>query len=308
MAVFKKRETLLENITYMAIMAAINVVFVLLTFFVPFLLFLLVFVLPLSSAIVTVYCKKRYYPIYAIVTIGICMLVTITNFGDTIFFVVPSIITGFIFGVLIKTKTPAIIIIFVTSIVQTLLTYPGFWLASAVLYPDQKDIFVLFTEAIGISSNPYVSYVKHLSIGALALIQETVTFIVIKEESEKVGITVEEENWMDKLFPMVGIFLMVGLSVLFAFIYPEISYLFMIGSTLFVIHEIIKLISEKKIWIYIALAASLFISIFTFACVYRYTPQPLGLLYVQVFYCLVAIIVLINNYLLTAVNKDKITK
>lgn len=308
MSVFRKRETLTENITYMAIMAAINVIFVLLTFFVPFLLFLLVFVLPLSSTIVTVYCKKRYYPIYAIVTIGICMLVTITNFGDTIFFVIPSIITGFVFGVLLKTKVPTILVIFAATVVQTLLTYPGFWLASVVLYPDQKDVFVLLAEMIGIASNPYINYIKHLSIGALALIQETISFIVIKEESDKIGIQIEQESWLDKLLPMLGIFILTGLSVLFAFVYPEISYLFMIGSTLFVCHEIIKLFMLKKGWIYIALGASLFIFIFVFACAYNTTPKPLGLLYVQVFYCLVGIIVFINNYLLTVFKKDKINK
>ena len=57
---FKKRETLTQNIAYMGLMAAINVIFVLLTYFVPFLIFLLVFVLPLTSVVVTIFCQKNY--------------------------------------------------------------------------------------------------------------------------------------------------------------------------------------------------------------------------------------------------------
>lgn len=305
MSIFKKRETIVENITYMALMAAINVIFVLLTYFVPFLVFLLIFVLPLSSTIVTLYCKKRYYPIYAIATVGICLLVTISNIGDTIFFVVPSIITGFVFGILVKTKTPSILIILTTTIIQVLLTYPGLLLATQVLYPDQEDIFFSLAKMFGIQSNPYLNYVKHLCIGGIALIQETVSFLVIKEESERIGVSFEDNDWMDKLLPVLSLFVMIIFSLVFAFAYSEISYLFMIGSTLLVVYEIIKLFSLRKGWIYASVAASFLIGIFVFACAYASTPKPLGLLYIQVSYCLVGIIVLINNYLLTAVRKDK---
>ena len=89
----KKKETLVQNITYMAIMAAINVVFVLITVLVPFLFFLIVFVLPLTSTIVTLHCKKRYFPIYAVATIGLCMICTMWQIGDTIFYVIPSVIS-----------------------------------------------------------------------------------------------------------------------------------------------------------------------------------------------------------------------
>ena len=88
-----KRETLIQNIAYMALMAAINVIFVLLTTLVPVLMFLIIIVLPLTSTMVTLLCKKKYFPIYAIATIALCMIVTIWKIDDTIFYVIPSIIT-----------------------------------------------------------------------------------------------------------------------------------------------------------------------------------------------------------------------
>ena len=103
MSVFKKKETIVENMTYMGLMAAINVVFVLLTTFVPFLFFLIVFVLPLTSTIVALHCNKKYFPIYAFATIGLCLLVTIWKIDDTLFYIIPSIITGFLFAIMIAT-------------------------------------------------------------------------------------------------------------------------------------------------------------------------------------------------------------
>ena len=65
MALFSKKTTLVHNITYMAIMTAINLIFIVLDTFVPFLMFLLILLLPFVSAVVSYFCQKRYYIIYA---------------------------------------------------------------------------------------------------------------------------------------------------------------------------------------------------------------------------------------------------
>ena len=123
---FKKRETALQNMTYIALMCAINVIFVLLTTILPFLFLLIVFLLPLTSIIIYLFCKKYYFPIYAISTVILCALFNIWRVTDTIFYVVPSIVTGFIFGVCIERKVPAFFTIIVASIAQALMTYASF--------------------------------------------------------------------------------------------------------------------------------------------------------------------------------------
>ena len=104
MGIFKKRETLTQNIAFMGIMAAINVVFVLLTTFVPLLFVLIVFVLPLTSTMVALHCNKKFFPIYAVATIGLCLICTIWKIDDTLFYVIPSIISGFVFALLAERK------------------------------------------------------------------------------------------------------------------------------------------------------------------------------------------------------------
>ena len=99
MALFKKKTTLVHHITYMGIMAAINLIFILLATFVPPLMFILILLLPFASTVVGYYCLKRYYIIYAVATVGLCFLCSF-NIGDTIFYVVPAIASGFVLGVL----------------------------------------------------------------------------------------------------------------------------------------------------------------------------------------------------------------
>ena len=120
---FKKRETLTQNIAYMGLMAAINVIFVLLTYFVPFLIFVLVFVLPLTSVVVTIFCEKKYLPIYMLATIGLCLIATMNNFSDTLFYVIPALISGVVFGLLVERKVSPVWIIFVSSLITTGLSY-----------------------------------------------------------------------------------------------------------------------------------------------------------------------------------------
>ena len=72
MAIFRKKTTLVHNITYMALMTAINVIFIVLDTYVPFLMLLLILMLPFVSAVVSYYCQKRYYIIYAVASIGLC--------------------------------------------------------------------------------------------------------------------------------------------------------------------------------------------------------------------------------------------
>ena len=124
MELFRKRETVTQNIAYMAIMSAINIIFVLLSNILPVLLFLLVLILPLTSTIVTIFCKKKYYPVYAIVTLGLCFAVAgAFSIFDALIYVFPSLIVGFVFGICFEKKFPAILIIVGATVIQFGLTY-----------------------------------------------------------------------------------------------------------------------------------------------------------------------------------------
>ena len=300
----KKKETLIQNIAYMGIMAAINVVFVLITVLVPFLFFLIVFVLPLTSAIVTLHCKKRYFPIYAVATIGLCMVCTIWQIGDTIFYVIPSIISGFLFGFMIEKKVPSFWIITITTLVQIGISYATIPLLNLIA---GKDVVVAFASVFQLGDFQYLNYVVPCFIFFISLAQQIIAYMVIREELPKFGYTLNEPKELP-LSLGIGIGAASALAFMFAFI-PNcgpISYLMSLISLLFVCYAVIYLLLERKVVIYISLGASFLVSMFLFALIYSSMKEPLGLILVNIFFFTVAIIVLINNYLLKPSKKDTI--
>ena len=101
MALFSKKTTLVHNITYMAITTAINLVFIVLDTFVPFMMLLLILLLPFVSAVVSYFCQKRYYIIYAVASVGLCLIFSISS---TIFYIIPALCSGFVIGLLLDKK------------------------------------------------------------------------------------------------------------------------------------------------------------------------------------------------------------
>ncbi len=298
----KRKETIVQNIAYMAIMAAINVIFVLLTTFVPVLLFLIVFVLPLTSVIVTLHCKKRYFPIYAVVTIGLCMLVTLWRIDDTIFYVIPSIISGFIFGVLVEKKVPSFWIIFITTVIQIGFTYATIPLIQAMF---GRNIVEVFATAFSLQDFQYLSYVVPCFIFFISLAQEIIAFIIIRNELPKFGYELNDPKHLP-LSLFISLISSVGLAFMFMFIYGPLGYLFSLFSMFFGIYAFVYLVLGRNLFIYISLPASFILSIFLFAGFYSLVEKPLGLIFVNIFFFMEAIIVLINNYLLKHRNIDKI--
>ena len=298
---FKKRETLVQNITYMALMAAINVVFVLLTTFVPVLFFLIVFVLPLTSVIVTLLCKKRYFPIYAVATIGLCLICTIWKIDDTIFYVIPSIISGFVFGIMVEKRVPSFWIILATTILQIAFTYASIPLIKLM---TGRNIINDFATAFGIKDFQYLDYVTPCFIFFISLAQQILAFSIIKDELPKFGYELNEPNNIPLSLSLL-LFSFIALAFAFAFIYGPIAYLMTLFALLLGIYALIHLVTLKNKIVYILLAASLIISFFLFAILFPLIKEPLGLIFINSFFLFEGIIVLTNNYLLK--DKEKYT-
>ena len=302
MSTFKKKETLVQNMSYMGLMAAINIVFVLLTTLVPVLFFLIVFVLPLTSTIVALHCNKKYFPIYAFTTIGLCFLVTLWKIDDTLFYVVPSIITGLLFALMVERKISAQWIIIASSIIQMAFTYLSIPVIKGLL---GRDVITDFATVFGLKDFIYLDYLAPASIFVLALIQQILSYIIINEEIKKFGFETNEASLLT--FPMmIGLVTSLLLMLIFALTYRPLTYAFLLLSLYFAILLIAGLIGRKKKWIYIALIISFIITFFLFALLYKNIVVPLGLIGIAIYFLFVLIIVFIDNCLSKNNNKDTI--
>lgn len=302
MKLFTKKEKLLDNIVYMSVMAAINVVFTLLTTLSPVLVVLIVFVLPLTSTVVTLYCKKRYFPIYAFATVLLCCLVTIWNISDTLFYVIPSIISGFIFGILILKKIHSTLIIFISSIIQTLLTLLSIPVIKFLLNVDIIDVFA---SLFNLANYVYLDFITYSFIYFLSLTQISLSFIIIKDELIKFDYDLSINKINANIYSILVLFFST-LSMIFAFIkepltntfiFGPISYLLMFFSLYFFIFIFIDSFKNRNLFLYISYIVSLFLFIILFGLLYELINPPYGLLLIQLLFIFITTLSFCNKYL-----------
>ena len=282
-------------------MAAVNIIFVVMTYFVPFLLFVLVFVLPLCSAIISFYCRKVYFPIYFVVVTAVCLLI---DFSDALFYVIPSLLTGFVFGLFIEKRVPSIFILITITIIQFALSLTSIPLIELITHRNiVDDMAALFK----LSDYQYLDYVKYTFIFFIAFTQTILTYLVMRSELVKFGMEFNEVIERTTILDIISIGL-VGLSVLFGFFVPEICFIFLFMSFIFTFYRIIKLdYSHYKLYL-IELSVIVLGTIFFVAGLYNFITKPLGLLLFGIFPALVSIACIINICLLSKHNNDTINK
>ena len=297
MGVFKKKTTLVHHITYMGIMTAINLIFIVLATYIPFLMFILILLLPFVSAIVSYYCQKRYYLIYAVASIGLCL---IFNISDTLFYVAPAIVTGFLIGVLLEKKINPFWLILSSTIVESALTFALIPLINLI---GNVDIVYTFLTLFKLTEFAYKTEVTYLFIFFLSLVQCTLSHFVLLSDAKKIGIDVSYE--VNSYAPYIlGTELMLVLSLTFSFFYVPLALVFLVISFYFAIFLLIDLVMSKRTLIYVLLGIFVLFSFFTFAFLYATIKQPLGLLILLVFPFVTSVTSFINNYLLKAKNNN----
>ena len=296
MNIFKKRETPVENIAYVGIMSAINVIFVLISSFLPILFLLLVFILPLTSVIVTIYCKKTYIPIYMITTIALCLIITFgINIFDTFIYVIPSLIVGFIFGLLIEKEVPVSYILTVNTIVMFGLTYLTFYIVD-LLTPGVSFYDSVF-KVFGLADYPYKGVLTNIFVYVIAQIQILITYILIKYEVERLGIHVNLSN-TNRVYYYIFVVADFIIAILSYFFFSNFCLTLCLLTLPIIIEEIITLMMKQNKWIYVSLGCALIIFIFLFAFLYQRLEAPNQLFISFIFFGFVTIIDFTFNYCL----------
>lgn len=294
MELFKKRETITQNIAYMAIMAAINIIFVLLANILPPLMLILVFVLPLTSTIVTIFCKKKYYLIYALVTLGLCIAVgSGFNLFDALIYVIPSLVVGFIFGFCIENKVPAILIIVLATIAQVALMALTYWIIGLIVI--NQSITSALINLFGLTDFQYKATFVSVFLLIIAQIQIILTYIVIKTQINKLGIEINLK--CDNRYCLYFVTLLcIVMSIIAYFCFPNGSLVFVILPLTIFVYEIIQLLLKKKLYLYISLAGIHLAFIFVFAFLYKYISAPNQLIAISILTGSVTIIDFLDNY------------
>ena len=290
MALFQKKTTLVHHITYMGIMTAINLIFIVLATYIPFLMFLLILLLPFASTIVSYYCLKRYYLIYAIASIGLCFIFNINN---TIFYVVPAIVTGFVSGVLLERKIHPFWLVLSSSIIETGLTFAFIPLINLLSNVNIVDTFMSIFKLEGFA---YKTELTYLFIFFISFLQCALTQFVLLSDAKKIGIDINTRISCFYLY-IIGLETIIILGLALSFVYLPLALTFVAISFYFAVFLLIDVLLSKKPIVYI-IAGILFMSaFFGFAILYKTVSAPHGLLIMLLFPISVGITNILNNCL-----------
>lgn len=291
MEVFKKKTTLVHHIAYMGLTTAINVIFVVLATYLSFLMLLLVLVLPFISAVVSYYCQKRYYIIYAIASFLLCFIVSLSN---TLFYVFPALVTGFFIGLLLEKKINPFWLILVSTLIDSVLTFA---LIPLINLLSKVSIVDTFLNVFHLNDFTYKTELVYLFIFFISLVQCTLTHFIMLADAKKIGI--EINTCINSFMPyIIGNVIAMTLSITFAFFYLPLALFFLAISIYFSIFLIINLILNNKIGLYISLGVSLLVAFFVFTVFYSFFEKPYGLLLINALPLLISSISFVNYCLL----------
>ncbi len=243
MKIFSKRETLTENIALMALMSALNIIIsVLLALLNVFSIFLIL-VLPLISALVEIYCKDRYYPIYAFASLGLALVATLWNIETTLFYLIPSLITGYLFGLLSKKNIPSIYSILITSLVQMGLTMAQIPLVNFIFDVNVIETFKVFFK---LEESTNIDVIVPSFIFVISLCEMSLTYLIISNELKKLNIR-EMENENIVYIDDIALIVSSTFSMICSLFSLETGYIFLMISFYFSIFAIGRNIFFKNV-------------------------------------------------------------
>lgn len=260
METFSNRKNLTRTITLMAMMCAVTVIMSLIGSIPNFLSVIIIIFLPITSTIVELNCEGKYYPIYALATIGLSIAASMWNFTYTLFYVLPSVATGFLFGLMTKKYIAPVWSIFAATCVQTLLSFALIPLTELVTGINIIDY------TINLFASGWTDYKDYIILifFVVSLIQVILSFIACNSQLKKFGSVTKTVGKTDIAVSLASP-ISAACSVGFFFLYKGLCYLFIAITFFFTYFIIGKAISNKQYKKSIIYALSFVANIILFA-------------------------------------------
>lgn len=258
-------------------MAGIDAIVSLIASFLPLSAIFLMFLIPLTSTLVALYCKGRYLPIYLIAAFGTCMALSAWNFQNTIFYVLPGLFTGISYGLLYKKGIPSSLNIFITSLIQFAFFYLSLWLVKWIYGVDMPSFLL---RLIGQGNNGYALDIFPLFGFAYCLATVCLSHIFAISPLSKLRVYQKEMESLDYLMPALGIFFSAS-AFGFVFLSPLVGYLLLGMAIYWAAWSVTLFIDYHHPASFIVLAILMVISIFMFALLYSKMDGNKGLILVS---------------------------
>lgn len=175
-----------KALAFVSIISAICLILILVTHFAGGIGLILLLTLPLCASLVSLSVSRRYILTYVVAT----LLMSIIDLQLALFVVLPSLLSGTLFGVLIKRYIHGYYIIIIASLFQLIIEIGSIYLIRT-LY--NVDMIKTIGSLIKLNDNEFHQII-YLFIFLLSLIEVSLSYLIICNELKKISFSFNEKN------------------------------------------------------------------------------------------------------------------
>ena len=210
--------TTAHQLTFVAISLALHALIVMLGVTFPGMLFFIQLYLPLFSLVAIFMLGYRFQFVYVVSTFVLSFLL-FPDITHLIFYILPSVILGSMLGILLKVKKNFFEISYIAIAIQAGIIALTIWLSNVLL---ETNILRIFYQLLGISLHPLLDRLNPLVIFIFAIIEVTITLLLIFPFLKRFQIIVHYQVPLTPLLYYSNLSLIV-IGLVNIFIIPEIS-------------------------------------------------------------------------------------
>lgn len=260
-----RKKSMMQSLALAGCMTALNAIFVFFSslsgvfFFSD--LFLVLF-LPLITVILSLFAKRSMLICYFFASVFICILI---QWEKTLFYLIPSLFSGFLFAFLLEEKVHALWIIVLSTILNIVLSLILFWISSWYL---QISMSAAFQEIFHLSEQK-AKEIFPLFLCFTSMVQSILCSFIIFSEAKKFQIKIII-NDHPCFFLLIGSILFSTLCGILLYWFPTISYTFL-GLSLFSFLPSFYYFFHEKAYLLLGISGT--ICIFGFALFSTFLPN-----------------------------------
>src|SRR5574344_1723547 len=304
MEVFSSRKGPSQNIAFISITTALTLVLSGLASFVPLSGFFIIIVLPFASFVTILLTENKYGLLFLIAAPLLSIAVTAYAFQETLFYIIPSLLTGALFGYLSKWHFSLAISFFLSSLLSMGLTYLSLPLIKAIY---EVDIINFALSLLGLANKSSIYNIVPSFIFAISLASLALAYLFGEVINEKIHLSRNNDDKYAFIYPALSV-LFASLALGLIFILPSYAFIFLAFSLFFACFSCLLLTSGTKKWLYILLGVLLLVALIGFICLYPLYSQENGLILLSLFSFSIAIPSFIRGLKLKKKGKTSIVR
>ena len=251
------KKNLKESIPIISLMISLNLVLIFLITYLPFLYLIIPFILILPSALLASVIKKRYYLIYFFIALLLSFLISYKDITFSLIYFLPSLISGFIYGLFLDKKYDRYLLILISSLINFLLEYLINYLLYLLL---DFNLFNEIKTLLNLIDNQTFSILFPSLILLYSFISNFISFISVSYFINRFNLKYINDNKLDSFFDLINSLFFI-LIIIFSFFNLTISYIFLILSTYIFIINLIKIYQKKNYTYFLINIAFIFINL-----------------------------------------------